>query len=114
MDKLLVHDRVGVHGQSVPIDSNSLIDIPEELYQELEDLQRHISELNNARLELGRLMQVVQHLTHVCNTEEKSSADIKKKIIDQLGLGEGNYAIDFETRQVGLVLPAQKEMPRVV
>lgn len=114
MEKLLMHDRIGVQGQAVPVYPESFIDIPVELHVDLEVLKTEIAELNNARLELGRLMQVVNHLIHVCNTSEKNSADIKQKIITALGLGEGNYAIDFERKQVGLVMETDKKSPRVV
>jgi len=114
MSNFVVHDRVGVKGQHVPVEEDSFIDIPEEYYEDLERVQVHAVELENARNELGRLMQVVGHLTHVCNTADRNLANAKQGIITGMGLGEGNWAIDFERRKVGKVTPVQKPMPRVV
>lgn len=115
-DKYIVHDRVCVRGQKVPIDESSCIDIPEEYNEDLKTIQSYAEELENARNELGRLMQVVSHLTHVCNMADRNLSNSKSKLIEGLGLGEGNWAIDFNSSppQVARVLPVEKEVPRVV
>ena len=113
-DKIIVHDRVGVQGQPVPVEEESFVSIPEEYQSDLIRIQELSSELNNARLELGRLMQVVQHLTHVCNTSERNLANAKKALIDGMGLDEGNWVIDFDAKQVGRVVPSATKVPRVV
>jgi hypothetical protein len=113
-DKIIVHDRVGVQGQLVPVEEESFVEIPEEYYADLARIQELSGELNNARLELGRLMQVIQHLTNVCNTSEKNLANAKRALIDGMGLGEGNWVIDFETNQVGRVVSTVPKVPRVV
>lgn len=111
---LLVHDRIGVQGQPVPLDRNTIIDIPEEFYEDLVKIEKLSRDLTDARIELGRLMQVVNHLVYVCNSTEKGLADTKKNLIDTLGLSEGNWAIDFEHKQIGRVESTQKPMPHVV
>jgi len=114
MEKVLVHDRVGVKGQQVPVEEDSFLSIPEEYYDDLEQVKVYSQELENARHELGRLMQVVAHLTNVCNTAERSLANTKRGIIEGMSLEDGNWAIDFENKQIGRVLGIQKPMPRVV
>jgi len=113
-DKFIVHDRVGIKGQPVPVDENSFINIPEEYSDDLDTIQKLATELEDARHELGRLCQIQHHLINVCNMTEKKLADAKKNIIENMGLGEGNFAIDFDKKQIGKVQPAQKQMPRVV
>ena len=113
-ERVIVHDRVGVKGQHVPVVEESMRDIPEDLYEELDRVKANVTELENARYELGRLMQIVQHLTNVCNTAEKNAAEAKRAIIESMDLGDGNYAIDFNKKQIGLVEPTPKTTPRVV
>lgn len=113
-DRLLVHDRIGVQGQPVPIEEETLMDIPEEYSEALIQLRNEIEELNNARIELGRLSQIVHHLVNVCNRAESNAATCKRSIIEGMNLGEGNWAIDFESNKIGRVSPTQKAMPRVV
>lgn len=110
----IVHDRVGVRGQPVPVMEDTFKDIPDEFDDDLVIVKESAVELENARYELGRLMQIVNHLISVCNTSEKNVSDAKKRIIEGMGLPEGNYAIDFEKKQVGLIEPIQKKTPRVV
>jgi len=112
--KLVVHNRVAPQGAPVPIDESSFIDIPEEYNEDLVNIERLSSELNDARHELGRLMQIVNHLINVCDSADRGLTQAKKGIIEGLNLGEGNWAIDLDRKQVGLVLPVQKEVPRVV
>jgi len=103
--KYIVHDRVGPQGSEIPIDPESIIDIPEELYGILENIQEAVERLNNSRYELGRLEQVKSHLLYTCNTAENLSAEEKKKLLNNLGLNDiGNYAIDFETKTIGRVM----------
>jgi hypothetical protein len=113
-DRTIVHNRVGVQGQFVPVEEESFVDIPEELYPLLESVQTFSTELSNGRVELGRLTQVLNHLVNVCNTAENNLAAVKNKIITDMGLADGNWAIDFENKRVGLVSPVQKPMPSVV
>jgi hypothetical protein len=110
----LVHNREGVQGQPLPIDPDSSIDIPEDLVGDLGKIKKFADELNNSRLELGRLSQVVHHLINVCNTAEKNLADSKKKLIEELGLTDGNWAIDFENNKVCRILPTDKTTLNVV
>ena len=116
MEDVLVHNRIGVQGQAVPVDPNNFIDIPEKFYSDLDSLKKEITELNNARIELGRLVQVMNHLTNVCNMAEINSARIKESIIKEMGLGDGNYAIDFDRKQICIVLDSlnDKKIPRAV
>lgn len=114
MGSKYVHNRVGVQGQPVPVDEDSFIDIPEEFFKDLDEIQRLSAELGDARHELGRLMQIVDHLINVCNTTDNNLTQAKQGIIEGMGLGEGNWAIDFERKQIGRVSPVQKPMPRVV
>lgn len=113
-DRFIVHDRTGIKGQPVPVEEDSFIDVPEEYSNDLETIQKLAEELESARHELGRLCQIQHHLINVCNTTEKNLADAKKGIIEGMNLGEGNYAIDIENKQLGKVQSTQKEMPRVV
>ena len=113
-DKVIVHDRVGVQGQYVPVEEDSFVVIPEEYYSDLTKIQELSSELNNARLELGRLMQVTQHIVNVCNTSERNLANAKQALIEGMGLEDGNWAIDFEGKMVGRVSSQPGKMPRVV
>jgi len=113
MSRFIVHDRVGVRGQNVPVDEDTFKDIPEELYSDLDRVQQYATELENARHELGRLMQLVSHLTNVCNTADRNLTQAKKSIIEGMDLEDANWAIDFERKQIGKVLPVQKPMPRV-
>lgn len=110
----LVHNREGVQGQPVPVDPNSSIDIPADLFEDLNKIKKFADELNNSRIELGRLTQVVHHIINVCNTAEKNLADSKKRLIDELGLSDGNWAIDFENKKVCRLLPTDKTVPTVV
>jgi len=110
----LVHDRVGVQGHKVPVDTNTLLDIPEERYEDLEKLRSYADELNNARLELGRLHQVLAHLTNVCNTAEHNAAEAKKNIVDYMSLPEGNWAVDFDSKKVARVVGENPKTLRVV
>lgn len=111
----MVHDRVGVQGQLISIDKNSVLDISEEYYNDIQGMRIAADELNNARLELGRLMQVVNNLISVCNNREKLLADTKQNLIEKMELGPGNWAIDFEKKQIGLVSTSKEdEAPKVV
>lgn len=110
----LVHDRLGPHGQRVPVDPSTMLDIPEECYDELHRLHMAADELNSTRLELGRLYQVLNNLSHVCNTAENNAAASKKKIVDAMGLSEGNWAIDFDSKKVARVDDSSVKVPRVV
>jgi len=112
--RILVHNRVGVQGQFVPVEEDSFLDIPEEYNEDLLRIQNLSVELGDSRQELGRLMQVVDHLINVCNNADRNLTQAKQRIIDGLGLGDGNWAIDFEKKQVGRVAPVPKEVPRVV
>ncbi len=133
--KFVVHDRVGIKGEYVPVDGGSFLDIPEIYKDNLKDIERYSEELHNARNELGRLMQVMysdslkdnlpelgrlvqitHHLVLVCNTAENNLAQAKTDIINGMSLGEGNWVIDFSKvpAQVGRVLPTDKKIPRVV
>lgn len=114
MKKVLVHDRVGVQGQPVPVEEHTFVDIPEEYNNNLSRLRLYIEELNNARVELGRLSQIMNHLVNVCNTAETNVTRCKKEIIEGMQLGDGNWAIDFDANRIGRVSATQKEMPRVV
>ena len=113
-DRFIVHDRTGVKGQYVPVEEDSFLDIPEEYYEDLEIIQEHAVELESSRNELGRLMQLVSHLTNVCNRADTNLANAKQGIIKGMELGEGNWAIDFERKKVGKVSPVVQKMPRVV
>jgi len=114
MSRFIVHDRVGVKGQHVPVDEDSFLDIPEEYYDDLSKIQEYAQDLEHARNELGRIMQIVSHLTNVCNTADRNLANAKQELIKGLGLEDGNWAIDFEHKQIGKVSKVQKPMPRVV
>jgi len=114
MERVVVHDRVGVRGQHVPVEEDSFVSIPEEYYEDLEKIKAYVTELENSRYELGRLMQVVNHLVYVCNTAERNLANAKQGIISGMGLGDGNWVIDFENKQLGKAEPIQKPMPSVV
>ena len=113
MSRFIVHDRVGVRGQHVPVEDDSFVAIPEEYYDDLENIQNFASELENARHELGRMVQLVSHLTNVCNNADRNLTQAKQGIINGMELGDGNWAIDFENKQIGRVSPVQKPMPRV-
>ena len=113
MSRFIVHDRVGVKGQYVPVEEDTFISIPERYNDDLEKIQEHATELENARHELGRMMQLVSHLTHVCNVADGNLTQAKRGIIEGMGLEDGNWAIDFENKQIGKVSPAPKTMPRV-
>lgn len=110
----LVHDRLGPHGQRVPVDPSTMLDIPEECYEELHRLHMAADELNNARLETGRLYQVLHNLVNVCNTAENNAAASKKKIIEVMGLPVGNWAVDFESKKIAKVDDSGSKVPRVV
>lgn len=110
----LIHDRLGPHGQKVPVDPSTMLDIPEECYEELANLRVYADELNNMRLELGRLMQVINNLTMECNRQENNAANSKKKIMDSMQLGPGNWAVDFESKKVAKVDDGSVKAPRVV
>ena len=133
--KFVVHKREGVAGEYVPVDEGSCLDIPEDYKDNLEDIEKFSRELHDARVELGRLMQVMysselkdnipelgrlvqitHHLVYVCNKAENNLAQAKEDIINGMALGEGNWAIDFSKNpvQVGRVLPTDKKIPRVV
>lgn len=114
MDRFLIHNRTGIKGQEVPVQEETFMDIPEEYHEDLEALQRHATELENSRNELGRLMQVVDHLINVCNTAERNSTEAKRKIIEGMDLEDGNWAVDMENKKIGRVEPTQKPNPRVV
>jgi len=115
MDKrVLIHDRIGVQGQEVPVQEDTFVDIPEEYLESLGPLKLYIDELNNARLELGRLMQITTHLVNVCNRAEQNAANAKRDIINGMGLGEGNWAIDLESNKIGKVVPPETKVPLVV
>lgn len=113
-DRFLIHDRVGLRGQPVPVDEGSFIDIPEEFYDDLVRMQEHASELDIARNELGRLMQIVHHLINVSNSADVNLANAKQGIINKMGLEDGNWAIDFDRKQIGRVVATHKQTPRVV
>lgn len=113
-EKLMIHNRVGVQGQPVPVQEETFLDIPEEFHEDLVLIQQLATELGDNRHELGRLMQVVNHLITVCNTTDRNLTQSKQRIIEGMGLGEGNWAIDFSRKQVGQVSDVQKEVPRVV
>jgi hypothetical protein len=112
--RVLVHDRIGVHGQEVAIDESSLVDIPKEYSEDLSKIGRYQDELYNYRVEIGRLTQVMSQLTYGCNLAEKNLAESKKKIIEGLKLSDGNWAIDLESKQVGRVINENNKIPRVV
>lgn len=114
MDRFIIHNRTGIKGQEVPVQEDTFVDIPEEYYEDLEALQRYATELENTRSELGRLMQVVNHLINVCDTAEKNSTAAKEKIIEGMQLEDGNWAVDMENKKIGRVEPVQKPNPRVV
>jgi hypothetical protein len=113
-ERILVHDRVGVKGQVVPVAESSFIDIPEEFFNDLVKIQEYAQELENARCELGRLMQVTNHLINVCNTCDRNLANAKQGIIKGMKLEEGNWAIDFENKQIGKVASVSRPEPKVV
>lgn len=134
-DRYVVHDRNGVQGEYVPINENTVADVPEEYNKDLEEIEKNSEELYSARMELGRLMQIMyspelkesltelgrlvqitHHLVNVCNTAEGNLARAKENIIIGMGLEDGNWAIDFSKNppQVGKVLTEQKKMPRTV
>ena len=110
----IVHSRMGIQGTEVPVISDSILKIPEELHGKVNSIQTLATELNNNRLELGRLMQVVNHLTYVCNTTEKNLSKTKAEVIKSMGLGDGNWAIFFETMSVGRVSKVSPSSPTVV
>lgn len=133
--KFVVHDRVGIKGEYVPVDEGSFSDIPDMYNDNLKAIEKHSEELHDARYELGRLMQIMygddlkdnvaelgrlvqitHHLVLVCNTAEKNLAQAKTDIINGMSLGDGNWVIDFsrEPAQVGRVLPTDKKIPRTV
>ena len=133
--KYIVHDREGVQGEYVPVDEDSFLNIPDKYKDNLDGIEKFSEELHNARVELGRLMQIMysselkdnlqeigrlvqitHHLVYVCNTAENNLAQAKADIINGMALGEGNWAIDFSKHpvQVGRVLPTDKKIPRVV
>lgn len=114
-DRKIVHDRVGVMGAEVPVSEDSFIDIPEEFVEDLKLIQQLAAELGDSRHELGRLEQVKYHLINVCNTVDNNLTQAKQRIIEGMGLGDGNYAIDFDRGQIGKISAGEKkEVPRVV
>jgi hypothetical protein len=113
-DKVVVHDRIGVHGQKVLIDDSSTLDIPEEFKDDLNKIEQYQEELTNFRLEIGRLTQVMSQLTFGCNLAEKNLADAKKRILDSLKVSEGNWAIDLENKKIGKVINDDRKPHRVV
>lgn len=113
-DRLIVHDRVGVHGQEVPVDPSTCIDIPQEFYDSLERMRKLSEELNNVRLETGRLFQVLMHLGYIQNNTEKNLAEEKRSLINTLNLEDGNWVIDFSTKQLFKTIPVINKTPNVV
>ena len=113
-DKVIIHDRIGVHGHKVLVDDSSMINIPDEYKEDLLKIDHFQEELNNFRLEIGRLTQVMSQLTYGCNMAEKNLADAKKKILDGMDVKDGNWAIDLEERKIGRVINNDRNPPRVV
>ena len=81
-----------VQGQPVPVEKDSFIDIPEEFFDDLKKIQQLSAELGDARHELGRLIQIVDHLISVCNTADRNLTQAKQGIIEGMGLEDGNWA----------------------
>lgn len=113
-ERQIVHDRVGVMGAEVPVEESSFVDIPEEFVEDLKLIQKLAAELGDSRHEIGRLTQVMHHLVNVCNVADTNLTQAKQRIIEGMGLGEGNFAIDFERGQLGKISAVKKEVPRVV
>jgi len=113
-DTYLVHDRVGTQGSMVPVDGDFCIDIPEEFNDDVKAMLRYSEELSNARTELGRLTQVLHNIVNVCNNTEKSLADSKRHMISKLGIGDGNYAIDFNNKKIYRVVSTTEKAPTLV
>lgn len=53
-------------------------------------------ELNNVRMELGRLMQVEDNLVNIANKIEKEMRDIRDALASKYGVTDGRWVIDFE------------------
>ena len=111
----LMHDRTGIQGQRVPIQPESKVEVPLECKEDLNLLRVKLDELNNARLELARLMQVTSHLVTVCNATETASAEIKAKILKSTNIEDsGDWAIDFDDGCLYKVAPVPTSSHRVV
>ena len=112
--RVMVHNRTGIQGQPVPLVEDSIIEIPKHLHDKVLKIQELASELNDSRLELGRLMQVVDHLITVCHTTEKNLTKSKEHLVKEMSLEDANWAIDFSNLSIGKVANIPPKTPRVV
>jgi hypothetical protein len=109
LDKL-VDSKDRVEGK-VEVVSGSEVAIPDEFYPKLEELQKKTDELDGARRELGRLMQVTNNIVNICNSTETSIKELRKELADIVKLGDGKWAIDFENK---VFVAVADSMPNVV
>lgn len=87
-------------GPKLPVDTNvAQINILEEDTEVYSLVEKHASELNGLRMEIGRLFTIISNLKDRADTEERSLNTKKQELIGRYEIkNDGRWVIDFNKK----------------